>query len=152
MQIILEHPLHNLSMSATSWLRKIWDSPTQRLFVLLIYEISMLLFYYIFFSFLVFRQQKKYHRSPDKSDISSPCGFEHLVSIGSRDYAKFFSLQTFVNNNTKRNLWKKNPKTHHYGKTKWAPQPPRREVAWFAQLNFSLKCQKKKYYLPFLKG
>ena len=48
---------------------------------------------------LLFRQQKKYQRSPDKSDISSPCGFEHLVSIGSRDYTKFFSLQTFVNRN-----------------------------------------------------
>merc|ERR1712020_447612 len=57
------------------------------------------------------RQQKKYHRAPDKSDISSPCGFEHLVSIGSRDYAKFFSLQTFVNNNTtSRNLLKKFPR------------------------------------------
>lgn len=71
------------------------------------------------------RQQKKYQRSPDKSDISSPCGFEHLVSIGSRDYTKFFSLQTFVN----RNLPRKIPKIHHYGKTRWAPQPPRREVA-----------------------
>jgi len=71
------------------------------------------------------RQQKKYYRSPDKSDISSPCGFEHLVSIGSRDYTKFFSLQTFVN----KNLPKKVPKVPHYGKTRWAPQPPRREVA-----------------------
>ena len=79
----------------------------------------------IFLFSSIFRQQKKYYRSPDKSDISSPCGFEHLVSIGSRDYTKFFSLQTFVN----KNLPKKVPKVPHYGKTRWAPQPPRREVA-----------------------
>lgn len=77
-----------------------------------------------FFSNFIFyfRQRRKYQKSPDKSEISSPCGFEHIVNIGSKDYGKFFSLQTFVNS-------KKQKKKSHYGKSRWAPQPPKSKVA-----------------------
>ena len=77
--------------------------------------VTYLCFYY--------RQRRKYQKCPDKSEISSPCGFEHIVNIGSKDYGKFFSLQTFVNS-------KKQKKKSHYGKSRWAPQPPKAKVAW----------------------
>ena len=76
----------------------------------------------------VFRQRNKFH--PDKKDISSPCGFEHIVSIGSRDYSKFFSLQTFVS--ARQFVHQKKPR---YGKSKWAPQPPKHGVAWVLVLS-----------------
>ena len=73
----------------------------------------------IWFS-LFFRHRGKLH--PDKKDISSPCGFEHIVSIGSRDYSKFFSLQTFVS----ARQFVKHKQKPRYGKSKWAPQPPKK--------------------------
>jgi hypothetical protein len=88
-----------------------------------------------------YRRRRKL-RGPDKKDISSPCGFEHLVSIGSEDYTKYFSLQTFVqsknfpptaavpttsNNTTTTNVVK--TPSSSYGKSKWAPQPPKSRLS-----------------------
>lgn len=77
-------------------------------------------------TFISRQQHKTNRKSPDKSDISSPCGFEHLVSIGSRDYAKFFSLQTFVNT---ANIAMQPKKNHGKNKARPAPQPPKRRVS-----------------------
>ena len=41
------------------------------------------------------KSQKKY-RPPNKSEISQPCAFQHVVSIGQQDYSKYFSLQAYV--------------------------------------------------------
>ena len=41
-------------------------------------------------------EQKKNHKIPNKMDISQPCGFQHVVSVSSSDFKKYFSLQTFV--------------------------------------------------------
>lgn len=40
--------------------------------------------------------QKKSQKIPNKMDISQPCGFQHVVSVSSSDFKKYFSLQTFV--------------------------------------------------------
>ena len=45
------------------------------------------------------RKQNKNYVAPSKSEISLPCGFQHVVSVGPEDMDRYFSLQAFVRNN-----------------------------------------------------
>lgn len=77
------------------------------------------------------RRRGKYKR-PDKSDISQPCGFEHLVSVGLHDYTKYFSLQAYVNRMAQisEQTGTKNAQPpmvkYSHGKKNLAPPPPKR--------------------------
>jgi hypothetical protein len=41
------------------------------------------------------KSRKKY-RAPNKSEISQPCAFQHVVNISQEDQSKYFSLQAYV--------------------------------------------------------
>ena len=48
------------------------------------------------------KSRRKY-RPPNKSEISQPCAFQHVVSISQKDYSKYFSLQVSIS--TYQTIW-----------------------------------------------
>lgn len=42
------------------------------------------------------RGGSKKYKAPNKSEISLPCAFQHVISVNSEDFKKYFSLQAFV--------------------------------------------------------